>query len=47
MSNRAFVGIMIALAAAGMIATAVHCMYICFAYQNASIIQFVARELWL
>ena len=47
MSDRTFLRILIAVASAGMIATAAHCIYICLAYQNSSIIQFIARELWL
>ncbi|MBO7404878.1 MAG: hypothetical protein J6V24_07935 [Clostridia bacterium] len=47
MSDRKTVGILIAVAAAGLIITAAHAVYLVFAYQNASIIQFIARELWL
>lgn len=47
MSDRKFIRILIIVALIGMIATIAHCVYICFAYQNASIIQFIARELWL
>ena len=46
MSDRKFTGILIIVALIGMIATVAHCVYIYFAYQNSSIIQFVARELW-
>ncbi len=47
MSDRRFIGILIAAASVGMLVSAAHCVYICLAYQNSSIIQFIARELWL
>ena len=47
MSDRAFIRLLILVASVGMIATAAHCIYICFAYRDSSIIQFIARELWL
>jgi hypothetical protein len=47
MSDRKFIKILIIVALIGMIATIAHCVYIYFAYQNSSIIQFIARELWL
>ena len=47
MSDRAFVRILLIAASAGMIVTAAHCIYFFLAYQNASILQFIARELWL
>lgn len=46
MSDRKFIRILIILVLIGIIATAAHCIYIYFAYQNSSIIQFIARELW-
>ncbi|MBR4733490.1 MAG: hypothetical protein IK081_12050 [Lachnospiraceae bacterium] len=46
MSDRAFIRLMIIVILLGMLATIAHCIYICFAYQNSSIIQFIARELW-
>lgn len=47
MSNRTFLRILITVVLIGMLATIAHCVYIYFAYQNSSIIQFIARELWL
>ena len=47
MSDQKFVRILIIIAVIGMIITAVHVAYICKAYPNSSIIQYVARELWL
>lgn len=47
MSDSKFIRILIIVALLGLIATIAHCVYICFAYQNSSIIQFIARELWL
>ena len=47
MSDKKFVRIMIIIAVIGIIITAAHVAYICKAYPNSSIIQYVARELWL
>lgn len=47
MSDRIFIRILTAVVITGLILTAAHAVYICFAYQNASIIQFIAKELWL
>ena len=47
MSDYKFIRILIAIILIGTIITAVHSIYICYAYQNSSIIQFIARELWL
>lgn len=46
MSRRRFYTILIIVAAIGLIATVAHCIYIYHAYQNSSIIQFIAREIW-
>ena len=47
MSDRKFFRILIAIIVVGLIVTALHLAYIIHAYKNASIIQFIARELWL
>ena len=47
MSDRAFVRTLIIISLIGTAATVAHSIYIYFAYQNSSIIQFVAREIWL
>ena len=47
MSDRKFIRILIIIVLIGIIFTAAHAIYICYAYQNSSIIQFIARELWL
>ena len=46
MSDRTFLRLWITVVLLGMLATIAHCIYIYFAYQNSSIIQFIARELW-
>ncbi|MBO5448101.1 MAG: hypothetical protein J5994_02120 [Ruminococcus sp.] len=47
MSDRKFIRILIIIILIGIIVTVAHAIYIYFAYQNSSIIQFIARELWL
>ncbi len=47
MSDRKFIRILIIIILIGIIITVAHSIYICYAYQNSSIIQFIARELWL
>ena len=47
MSERTFLKILIIIAVIGVIVTVAHMIYICHAYPNSSIIQFVAREKWL
>lgn len=47
MSDRKFKKIIIAVIVAGNLLTAAHALYICHAYSNSSIIQFIAREMWL
>ena len=47
MSDRKFIKILIIVVLIGVILTAAHAGYICYAYRNSSIIQFIARELWL
>lgn len=47
MSDRKFIRILIIIILIGIMITAAHSIYICHAYQNSSIIQFIARERWL
>lgn len=47
MSDRTFIRLLVVIAVTGVLVTLAHAVYICFAYQNSSIIQFIARELWL
>ncbi|MDE6252870.1 MAG: hypothetical protein K2M78_09585 [Lachnospiraceae bacterium] len=47
MSDRKFIRILIIVILIGIIITAAHSIYIYYAYRNSSIIQFIARELWL
>lgn len=47
MSDRRFIRLLILIAVIGILVTAAHAVYICLAYQNSSIIQFIAREPWL
>lgn len=47
MRDRRFIRILLVIVLIGIMITAVHSIYICYAYQNSSIIQFIARELWL
>ena len=47
MNDRKFITILTIIILIGIIITVVHSVYICYAYQNSSIIQFVSRELWL
>ena len=47
MSDRKFIRILIIIVLIGIMITVVHSIYICHAYQGSSIIQFIARELWL
>ncbi|MBP5431699.1 hypothetical protein [Ruminococcus sp.] len=47
MSDRRFIRILIAIVLIGLLLTAAHLIFIYHAYQNSSVIQFIARELWL
>ncbi len=47
MKERRFIKALIITVLIGLVITAVHLIYIYVAYQNSSIIQFIARELWL
>jgi hypothetical protein len=47
MSRRRFFTILIIIAVIGLLITVAHSVFIYFAYRNSSIIQFIARELWL
>ena len=47
MKGRKYIKALIITVLIGLVITAVHLIYIYFAYQNSSIIQFIARELWL
>lgn len=47
MDDSKFIKILIMIVVLGIIATIAHAVYICYAYYNSSIIQFIARELWL
>ena len=46
MSNKTFKRILITECIIGIAITAAHAIYIYYAYQHSSIIQFIARELW-
>ncbi len=46
MIERKFIRTLIIVALLGVIITIAHFIYIYFAYQNSSIIQFIAREIW-
>ncbi len=46
MSESRFTRLLIAVIAACLLATAVHAGYIVYAYQHASIIRFIAGEVW-
>ncbi|MBO7473594.1 MAG: hypothetical protein J6U00_06270 [Ruminococcus sp.] len=47
MSDRRFIRMLIAVVLIGLLLTAAHLIFIYRAYQNSSVIQFIARELWL
>ena len=47
MKERRFIKALIITVLIGLVITAVHLIYIYVASQNSSIIQFIARELWL
>ena len=47
MSDSKFIKTLIITVLIGIIITFIHMIYIYYAYQNSSIIQFIARELWL
>ncbi|MBR7038117.1 MAG: hypothetical protein IKI21_02555 [Oscillospiraceae bacterium] len=47
MDDRKFLRLLIAVSLSGLVLTAVHAVYICLTYPHSSIIQFIARELWL
>lgn len=44
MSDKTFIRILIIIAAAGLLLTAAHAVYIYKAYENSSIIHFIAEE---
>lgn len=46
MSDKTFIRLVIVIAVVGFVLTAAHMAYIVYAYDNSSIIQFVAREYW-
>ena len=46
MKEKTFYRVLIAVVALCAIATAAHICYAFYAYQHASIIQFIAKELW-
>lgn len=46
MKSRVFYGLLIALAAVGIVLTVAHLLYIVNAYEHCSIIYFIAEELW-
>lgn len=47
MNDRKFLKILIITVLIGAVITAAHLIYICLAYQNSSVVQFIAREMWL
>ena len=46
MKSRTFLFVVLSLLAAGVLATVFHLIYAYQAYQNCSIIQFIAGEMW-
>ena len=46
MNDKTFAKVLIALVALCALATVAHICYAVYAYQHASIIQFIAKELW-
>ncbi len=46
MSDKKYYKTLIIIVIIGLVLTAGHAMYICHAYANSSIIQFVSGELW-
>ena len=46
MKEKTFYTVLIALVALCALATVAHICYAVYAYQHASIIQFIAKELW-
>ena len=46
MKEKTFYKVLIALVALCALATVAHVCYAVYAYQHASIIQFIAKELW-
>ena len=46
MKEKSFYKVLIALVALCALATVAHICYAVYAYQHASIIQFIAKELW-
>ena len=46
MNNKLFYRIFLSLLAVALILTVVHAVYILYAYQHASIIYFIGKELW-
>ncbi len=46
MKNRTFSIILYAVLAICMLLTVAHFIYVIYAYQHCSIIEFIARELW-
>lgn len=46
MSNRVFLWVMLTVLTVCLLLTLAHFVYILYAYQHCSIIQFIAKELW-
>lgn len=46
MNDKTFAKVLIAVVALCALATVAHICYAVYAYQHASIIQFIAKELW-
>lgn len=46
MNDKTFAKVLIALVVLCAVATVAHICYAVYAYQHASIIQFIAKELW-
>ncbi len=44
MSDKKFIKILIAVIVVCLLITIAHAIYICYAYENSSIIQFISRE---
>lgn len=46
MRSKTFHKVLLGLVAVGLLLTVAHLIYDVYAYQHASIIQFIAKELW-
>lgn len=46
MKNSTFQKVLLGVVIAGLLLTVAHLIYDIYAYQHASIIQFIAKELW-